>query len=211
MPSNHAGRRELSAGRQAKKRGPMLLTGFEPFTSGQGLVLDDNPTAHIVGRVAARMPGLQSAVLPVSYERTPLALQRQFDEHQPQVWLGLGYAPHRTTLDIEVIALNIAHAERGDNDGSRPFNREVIPGAPAAYRTRLPVAEILDKFATHGVEARAAFHAGTFLCNLVFYLGCHRCEQGKMSLAAFIHVPPMEHYGDFEDGLSEVLKSLRPT
>ena len=30
----------------------MLLTGFEPFTTGQGLVLTHNPTADIVLRVA---------------------------------------------------------------------------------------------------------------------------------------------------------------
>ena len=183
----------------------VLLTGFEPFTTGQGLALTHNPTADIVQRVAARMEGVTAAVLPVSYAATPEALQALFERHQPRVWLGLGYAPHRTTLDIESLAVNVEHAIRGDNNGARPFMEEVVPGGPPAHRTRLDIPAAVRTFAEHGVEASVAFHAGTFMCNQVFYLGCHRCEAGALDLASFIHVPPMPSYDAFERGLAALL------
>jgi len=64
----------------------MLLTGFEPFTTGQGVKLDHNPTADIVKRVAARVPGVTAAVLPVSYRATPQALHGLFEQHRPRDW-----------------------------------------------------------------------------------------------------------------------------
>jgi len=187
----------------------VLLTGFEAFTTGQGLALTHNPTADIVERVAAGLEGVASAVLPVSFASTPVALREAFERHEPRVWVGLGYAPHRETLDIETLAVNVEHAARGDNDGARPLMGEVVPGGPAAYRTRLDVAGAIAAFAAHGVEAVPGFHAGTFLCNQVFYLGCHRCEAGGLDLAAFIHVPPMDDYAAFEAGMAEMLAGCR--
>ena len=185
----------------------MLLTGFEPFTTGQGLVLTHNPTADIVQRVAERTPEVATEVLPVSYQATPLALHRAFDRHHPRVWIGLGFAPHRSSLDIEVFALNMAHAARGDNDGACPSLQEIVPGGPPAYRTRLELDTAIATLAEHGVTAVPAFHAGTFLCNQVFYLGCHRCETGDLKLAAFIHVPPMEDYEPLASGLVALLQT----
>ncbi len=186
----------------------MLLTGFEPFTTGLGLELSHNPTADIVRRVAPQVPGASAAVLPVSYAATPRALHDLFEQRRPRVWVGLGFAPHRESLDLEVFALNVEHAVRGDNDGACPSLGEIVPGGPPAYRTRLDVAAAVALFAEHGVEASPAFHAGTFLCNQVFYLGCHHCEAGGLDLAAFIHVPPLEDASAFESGLAALLRTL---
>ena len=187
----------------------ILLTGFEPFTTGQGLVLDHNPTASIATQVATTLDHATSAVLPVSYQRTKSALLELFDTLKPRVWVGMGFAPHRATLDLEAVALNVEHAVGADNDGHQPFMGEIFEGAPTAYRTRLKLNEAISTFAAHGVPAQVSTHAGTFLCNQAFYLGCHRCETtGTPDLAAFIHVPPMTDFGPFEAGLAALLASL---
>lgn len=188
----------------------VLLTGFEPFTTGQGLVLTDNPTGEIVTSVSARFSKCASGVLPVSYARTPLALEALFEAHQPRAWIGLGFAPHRESLDIELVALNIAHAQRGDNDGACPTMARIIEGAPLAYETSLDISAAMTHFEACGVEAHVAFHAGTFLCNQVFFLGCHRKALGRfaLELAAFIHVPPMENFGPFSEGLASLVAAL---
>ena len=186
----------------------VLLTGFEPFTTGQGLSLSHNPTADITRTVADETPGVTGGVLPVSYAKTPVALSALFEAHRPRIWMGLGYAPHRETLDIEQIAVNVAHANRGDNDGACPQREPIVNGGPVAYETRLDIASAIARFEAHGVDAHPAFHAGTFMCNQVFYLGCHRCAQGELDLAAFIHVPPMDDFSPFMRGLSAVLKDL---
>jgi pyroglutamyl-peptidase len=187
----------------------VLITGFEPFTTGQGLVLTHNPTADIVARVAEKMPHVAHAVLPVSFQKTRAALLALFEEYSPRIWIGLGYAPHRETLDIETIALNLEHAERGDNDGERPWMRPIIEGAPTAYQTRLDVEDAIEIFAHHGVTATASCHGGTFLCNQTFYLACHQCDQAThLKIAAFIHLPPMDETTHFERGLQALIEAL---
>ena len=185
-----------------------LLTGFEPFTTGLGLTLEHNPTADIAVRIGAQLEDVQAVVLPVSYSETPKALTRAFETHRPRKWLGLGFAPHRTSLDIELFALNMAHAVRGDNDGACPQLTPIIPDGPTAYRTGLDVSSAIRIFADHGVRAMPSFHAGTFLCNQTFYLASQQCAQETIDLAAFIHVPPMKDYRPFEEGLSVLLERL---
>jgi pyroglutamyl-peptidase len=186
----------------------VLLTGFEPFTTGRGLSLSHNPTADIALAVGSETAGVTGAVLPVSYAKTPVALAGLFEAHRPRIWVGLGYAPHRETLDIEQIAINVAHANRGDNDGACPQREAIVEGGPVAYETRLDIPAAVALLEAHGVSAQPAFHAGTFMCNQVFYLGCHRCALGQLDLAAFIHVPPMDDFRPLERGLAAVLKDL---
>ena len=191
----------------------VLVTGFEPFTTGKGLRLTHNPTADVACAVAARSEGVRAGVLPVSYAQTPLALQALFEAHDPSVWIGMGYAPHREALDVEVVALNMAHATRGDNDGACPQMEPIIAGGPLAYETTLHVPTALSLLKAHGLDAQPAFHAGTFLCNQVFYLGAHRAASPDTSLkvAAFLHVAPMDDFGPLEVGVSALITSLCET
>jgi len=184
----------------------VLVTGFEPFTTGRGLELSHNPTADIALSIAKHHEGIHGGVLPVSYAQTPIAFDALLERHKPRIWVGMGYAPHRETLDIELVALNIEHAARGDNEGACPQIEPIVEGAPLAYQTILDIEGAVACFSEHGVEAQPAFHAGTFLCNQVFYLGCHAQAQGRLDLAAFIHVPPMDDFSDFEAGLTTLLR-----
>ena len=97
----------------------ILVTGFEPFTTGQGLKLKHNPTGDIAMAVGARLDNAIGSVLPVSFAKTKASLLDLFDKHKPTHWLGMGFAPHRTTIDVEVVALNLEHAVRGVRDGRR--------------------------------------------------------------------------------------------
>ena len=190
-------------------RTQVLLTGFEPFTTGQGLKLDHNPTADIVRRVAHGLEGVDYGVLPVSYRRTPEALEALWREHMPRIWIGLGYAPHRQDVDIETIAVNVEDCVGSDNDGYQPTRQRIIEGGPIAYETTLDMPLALHCFQAHEVVAKAAFHAGTFMCNQVFYLGCHRQAAGHLEVAAFIHVPPMNDWSPFHRALDSLVKTLR--
>ncbi len=185
-----------------------LVTGFEPFTTGQGLMLTHNPTGDIAQRIGATLPDVQGAVLPVSFVATKNALLAKFEQVQPAHWIGLGFAPHRTTIDVEVVALNLEHATRGDNDGDTPSMRPILNDGPLAYRAKHDLEPLVRRLFGNSVPAQTHFHAGTFLCNQTFYLGCHRVELGLMQTATFIHVPPMDDYAPFTEALSAYLKSL---
>lgn len=186
-----------------------MITGFEPFTTGQGLVLDHNPTADIAAAVARKRSQVVSHTLPVSYKKTKSALLGHFAAVSPRHWIGLGFAPHRTQLDFETIALNMEHAVSGDNDGETPWMRPIEADAPCAYQSRVDVdgaLEILARYNSHGVPA---FHAGTFLCNQTFFLGCHSVESNSgLEKAIFIHVPPMDQYESLVDGLVGLFEAL---
>ena len=52
-----------------------------------------------------------------------------FEDRRPRIWLGLGYAPHRKTVDFEAIALNMEHCIRADNDGEQPTMRPIESNA----------------------------------------------------------------------------------
>ena len=186
-----------------------MITGFEPFTTGQGLVLEHNPTADIAAAVAGRAEHLVGLTLPVSYQQTREALEQGFELHKPRHWIGLGYAPHRVNLDVETIAVNMEHAVRGDNDGETPWMRPIEPDAPCAYQTRVHVDGALAILEKKGAPAVPAFHAGTFLCNQTFFLGCHAVESNSgLEKAIFIHVPPMETYDFLIDGLVALFDAL---
>ena len=183
-----------------------LITGFEPFTTGQGLKLTENPTSNWAFSVASKVPNCASATLPVSYERTKLVLSQLFDKHQPKVWIGLGFAPHRLNIDVECVALNLEDCRGADNDGASPKRRQIIPNAPLALNTRFDVDGLVAKLNSVNLKAQASFHAGTFLCNQSFYLGCHAVEIGAgLSKAGFIHIPPNINADVFMDVLIEVL------
>ncbi|MGB0648476.1 MAG: pyroglutamyl-peptidase I, partial [Bradymonadia bacterium] len=114
----------------------ILITGFKPFTTGQGLVLTDNPTGRWAKQIGDGLERGVSATLPVSFQRTKQTLRELFSVHRPRVWVGLGFAPHRSHIDVEYVALNLEHATRGDNDMDSPTLRPIVHGGPPAFNTR---------------------------------------------------------------------------
>ena len=186
----------------------ILVTGFEPFTTGQGLKLDHNPTGDIAMAVASRLDNAHGNVLPVSYAKTKASLLDLFEKHRPTHWLGMGFAPHRRTIDVEVVALNLEHAVRGDNDGDTPTLRPIHDDAPVAYRCAHDLSSLVNMLDGQSEKAQLNFHAGTFLCNQVYFLACHEVHQGRLETATFVHVPPMSDYKAFEAALTEYLRSL---
>ena len=102
-----------------------LITGFEPFTTGQGLVLKENPTGTWAKQIAARLHSAESATLPVSYRQTKACLRLLFDRVCPKIWLGLGWCPIEVRSTSSMCA-NLEYAESGDNDGERLRFRPII-------------------------------------------------------------------------------------
>ena len=187
-----------------------LITGFEPFISAEGVTLDENPTAAIAQAVAATSGDIESRIFPVSYERTRMAFELALREVKPKFWVGLGYAPHRSTIDVESIALNLEYSTRPDNDGIQPNGRPIITGSPLARQTNVDVKQAVTFLDGCGAPARRWTHAGTFLCNQVFFLGCEAVAAGgPPSYSIFVHVPPMESYAPLIVGLSQWLSSMR--
>lgn len=152
----------------------VLLTGFRPWGANQV-----NPS----GVAAAALGGI---VLPVDFDLADRILQREIRRRRPDALVLLGLAPTRKLLSLEAVALNVDHCEEpGSNEAWR---RAIEQGAPPAMETRLPLEMLQLRLKDAGIRSSISHHAGTFLCNHVFYRGL-RWIDGP---CGFVHVPPFK-------------------
>lgn len=174
--------------RPQKTAQPIFLTGFEPFLVNGTLV--NNPTAGLVEALSTRVD--YSVTLPVEYDRTGRLFQNYLSQYAPSIWVGLGLASGRTTVALEAVALNVQHSDGADNAGMYRQNMPIVSGGPAAYQTQLPLMELVATLRSHHVEAHVSYHAGTFLCNQVYYQAAHWAARDNTPLrtALFVHIPP---------------------
>jgi pyroglutamyl-peptidase len=165
----------------------VLVTGFEPF-NGAAV----NPTQRLVDELMAAPPDgveLASARLPVAYARAAGALRDALDAAQPDVVICFGQADGRTGISVERFAHNLDSADPIDNDGTTS-GAEIDPEGPVAYRSTLPLAEIVADLRAAGIPAGESRDAGGFLCNHVFYVLMRALEQNRPGVrGGFVHVP----------------------
>jgi pyroglutamyl-peptidase len=154
----------------------VLVTGFEPFGGS-----DVNTSQQIAD-------ALGGVVLPVSYARAADALRGAVRAADPEVVICFGQAD-RQAISVERFALNFDGSESADNDGV-VSSAEIDPGGPVAYRSTLPVDEIVAALRAEDIPAEVSRDAGGFLCNRVFYVLMQLLEEERPGTAGgFVHVP----------------------
>ena len=164
-----------------------LITGFEPFGGER-----TNSSIEAVRRVRARVGAVdvETAELPTSYARSHAALEAAIVRARPDIVLCVGQAGERAALSVERVAVNIQDAEIADNDGARPVDAPIVPGAPAAYLATLPARAAVTGLQAAGLPAQLSMSAGTFVCNHVFYGLMHlAATRGRPFRGGFLHVP----------------------
>ena len=175
----------------AKRASPtVLLTGFEPFE--QELL---NPSWEAVRSLDGWTCGgatVHARLVPCVFGEALDALDRAMDELQPTLVICIGQAGGRAEFTPERIAINVDDARVPDNLGRQPIDVPVVPGAPAAYFSTLPVKAIVRELRAGGVPASVSNSAGTFVCNHLFYGLMHRIAMhatAKDVRGGFIHIP----------------------
>ena len=158
----------------------VLITGFEPF--GGGTV---NPSQRIVDALTGEA---ETALLPVAYARAAGALREALERSEPDVVVCFGQADGRTGISVEQFAHNLDGAADADNDGATS-TAEIDPDGPAAYKSTLPVDEIVAALRDGGIPAAPSRDAGGFLCNHVFYVLMRALERRPETRGGFVHVP----------------------
>jgi pyroglutamyl-peptidase len=169
----------------------ILLTGFEPF--GPVRV---NPSEQIVRRIAAQVqargdPDLLAEVLPTEFTAAEKRIRQLIRRVRPEAVLCLGVAPQRDKISLERVALNLDDDALPDNAGRRRAGHRIVPRGPAAYWSTLPLERFRKQLERRNIPVSYSNHAGTYLCNHVFYVARHEIERlGNRAPCGFVHVPP---------------------
>jgi pyroglutamyl-peptidase len=170
----------------------IVLTGFNRFGE-----LDVNPSQLIVERIGERAlsdgrDGILTEVLRTDYVAAGSRVSKLIRQEEPDVVLLLGVARGRSAISLERVALNIDDSATPDNAGETRAGDLIVPDGPAAYWSSLPLRSLWDALHDREIPVSYSNHAGTFLCNHVFYLARHEIERARLDTqCGFVHVPLM--------------------
>lgn len=164
----------------------IVLTGFDSFSG-----VETNPSQLIAEHFARRgRAGLVAEVLPTQYAGAAQRIRALVRRQRPDAVLCLGVAQARPAICLERVALNLDDCGTPDNAGVVTSGRLIAPDAPLAYWATLPLDALLAALCQAGVPAAISNHAGTFVCNHVFYSARHEIEVSRLpTLCGFVHVP----------------------
>lgn len=149
----------------------VLVTGFQPWGSETS-----NPSAHVARALGGH-------VLPVHWARATRRLKTLLRNEKPEAVVLLGLGPGRRRIELEAVALNVDHCEEAP---WKRWRRPIGKGRDLARASRLPLDRLVRALRAGGIPAGISHHAGTFLCNHVFYVAL---ESTRVP-CGFIHLPP---------------------
>jgi pyroglutamyl-peptidase len=166
----------------------VLMTSFEPF-GGHAL----NSSLE-VGRALASQAlagiHLEWLTLPVVARACVEKAWQGIERARPALVLALGQSSQASVVRLEDVALNIDDFPIPDNAGNQPKNQWIIPGAATAYRSTARLTHLLSALAQRSIPHEHSFHAGTYVCNHLYYGLLHRSvEVGSTHQTLFVHLP----------------------
>ena len=167
----------------------ILLTCFEPF-GGE----ERNASLEAVSRMPDETDGVRvvRTTLPVSFGTAAALAGEAIVRLRPDAVLCVGQAAGRSALTPERVALNLADSAVPDNAGYQPVDVTIVPDAPAAYFSTLPVKAITACIIAAAAPAAVSCTAGTYVCNDLFF----RLRHGFPDLPiGFLHVPALPDPG----------------
>ncbi|MBX2869660.1 MAG: pyroglutamyl-peptidase I [Acidiferrobacterales bacterium] len=168
----------------------ILVFGFEKFGE-----LSCNPSQLVVEQLAREQETysgspLITSVLPTEYVASEKAIKSLIRDNHPTIVVGLGVSASRQTICLERFALNIDDVEVADNVGCLRLGERISTTGPAALTTDVDLQPIVAELIDHGIAATISNHAGTYVCNHVYYQALHAIQAEKIdSRCVFVHVP----------------------
>ncbi|MEM1337515.1 MAG: pyroglutamyl-peptidase I [Bacteroidota bacterium] len=183
----------------------VLITGFNKFGN-----LSYNPSQLLVEELERRRYSyeginLNTLVLPTEFKQSEQLLIKALKALNPKVALLLGVAQNTLLPSFERVALNINDTDAPDNCGFCP--KGVINKADGknAYFTKFPIEKIIQKLDDIGIRIAISNHAGTYVCNHVYYIAHYFIEKENMkTLCCFLHIPYLEFDRSFNKKASQL-------
>lgn len=170
---------------ERKKSSPLkiLVTAFDPYDQWS-----ENSSWEALAEMLKEygLPeGVTTRRYPVDLERLKERLHKDL-EHGFDAVLHLGQSPGASAIHLETIAVNIAGVSYNGGKLWGPL----VSGAPTAYQSSLPMDQFREELLNERIPASITYHAGTYLCNAVFYLTQHwHASRQKECKVGFAHFP----------------------
>lgn len=160
----------------------ILVTGFEPFgelaTNCTELALRELTLSELAPDYE-----VEQRILPVEYVAAQGQLADLYREKSYAATLHFGQSSKARNAEFEMFAINWKHVGAAEPG---PLDHE----GPQAFRTQLDHATWQESLQAADICGDISFHAGTYLCNAVYYWSLQQSEQiGNPGYALFVHVP----------------------
>lgn len=153
-----------------------LLTAFEPY---------DRWSENSSWQTLVELTRWYDGPVDIVTRRYPVELTRMSDSLRKDLQedfdlaIHLGQSPGSTLIKLEAVGLNV-----------RSNGTPLIPDAPEAYRSPLPLSECARLLIEAGIPSELSHHAGTYLCNAAMFLSQHYSKSfGLKTKSLFVHVP----------------------
>lgn len=163
----------------------VLVTGFEPFAEATL-----NSSQEVVRLLEKE--GLSEVffeVLPVEYDSSVDRILALIDKVNPEIIFALGQAEGRARVSFERIAINLNDARIPDNSGTIRLDQPILEAGDVAYKTSLPVRQIVERLKEQGLPVEESLSAGAFVCNHLFYSVMQHLQGSKRRWMDFVHLP----------------------
>lgn len=161
----------------------VLLTAFEPYDRWK-----QNASWLALVELTRNLPAeprLVTRRYPVDFQSVQERLDRDLNADFDFA-IHLGQAPGSSRFRLEAIGLNVGGTAQDNPDSLLPL----VSDGPMAYRTSLPIASWAGELRASGIPTQVSYHAGTYLCNAVYYLSMHMSRRRALrTQSVFIHLP----------------------
>ena len=167
----------------------VAVCGFKAFA---GVAV--NPSRQIVESLERKHRSrgdrsLSFHLLETAYDEDSRRI-REVVAEAPEVLVIIGVARHRQSICFERFAVNIDDASVPDNQGVVRSGVPIVLEGPDAFQSNAPLRALVEYLAERQMAAIVSNHAGTFVCNHVFYVALREARRrSPRTLCVFVHVP----------------------
>lgn len=166
--------------------GNIVVLGFDVF--GEEISNPASRIAKLFNGIVIDDYLVHGLALPVSYASVKHGVKLVFELYNPNFIIGLGLSASRPLPTIERIALNYIDSSLPDVDGVVFSGKRIIDEGPLALETDINVYGLRDYLLNKGIPVIVSYHAGTYLCNYMYYLLLYESKT-RNAKSLFIHIP----------------------
>ncbi|MEM8813146.1 MAG: hypothetical protein AAGF59_11060 [Pseudomonadota bacterium] len=168
----------------------VLVTGFDPFGGDPFNLSEKVLSALAVSNSTSRTPTIDTMIVPTRYGVAASKIIERRKLKSYSTVLMLGQSEGGGPMQIERFAVNAMDSDGADNSGIRHAGTPIDVDGPAARQTNVDLRKLQQFLIARSVRFVRSNHAGTFVCNDLYYRILNACAGDEpVATALFVHLP----------------------